>query len=599
MVMAALLLAVFMPALASPASPFSNAGLGSRETILKPTFVGGVDGEETLSYDGPNNDAIGLTSGGTYAGAAMFTAPSACTLKAITFYHYQASTSDYVFAWAAGTSTEPGAVLDSVAYNGADTLWLRVDYMAPIVLAEGDQFWVGARMTHAAGVYPLGVDAGPGNPNGGFLYNAGAWTTLAAVGFDVNWNMKAIISTVSLAHDVGVQSVAPVGRIAPGSTADFSTVVKNFGSNTETFDVHYEVLDSIGGVNAFEGDTTITGLAAGATADIAIGSLMPNTGDVFITTVVTTLSGDENPANDTKVGRSACSIGSNPDGFGYIYEATQEGDSVTYTWIDPSSGTPITAWQGTGDDGYASISLPFTFPYYDQDLTSLNVCTNGFLETGTGVEYTNAALPNAADANMMCMFWDDLNPSAGGTVYQYNSPMNDYTVIAFVNVPPYSGTGTLTAEIILDNQGRIRCNYQTLPATVNSATTGIQGLTGSSNWYLQYCFNGAPVNHTPAPSTTVLYYYPPYLGVSEGRKPAVAKTRLCLPTPCVRNSIEFPGTLGKGTVQVYDLAGNMVKSLGLNGRTAQVSLDGLNAGMYFVKLNTGTTNEIHKLVLVR
>lgn len=597
-VMAALLLAVSMPVLAKTAQ-FSNAGLGSHEVILKPAFTGGTDGEETLSYDGPNNDAIGLTSGGTYAGAAKFTAPSACTLKAVTFYHYQASTSDYVFAWAAGTASEPGAILDSVAYNGADTLWLRLDYTVPIVLNEGDEFWVGARMTHAAGVYPLGIDAGPGDPNGGFLYNAGAWTTLPAVGFDVNWNIKAIISTVSLAHDVGVQSVAPTGRVAPNSTVDFSTVIKNFGSNAETFDVHYEVLDSIGGVNAFEGDTTLTALGVGATATIAIGSLTAEAGDVFITTVSTALPGDENPANDVKVGRAACSIGSNPDGFGYIYEAMQEGDSVTYNWIDPSTGTPISAWQGTGDDGYATITLPFTFRYYDQDLTSLNVCTNGFVETGTGVEYTNAALPNAADANMMCLFWDDLNPSVGGTVYQYNDPGNTYTVIAWVNVPPYSGSGTLTAEMVLDNQGRIRCNYQTLPATVNSATTGIQGLTGASNWFLQYGFNGAPPNHTPAPSTTVLYYYPPYIGVNEGQKPAVAKARLSLPTPYTRNSIEFPGTLGTGTAQVYDLAGNMVKSLGLNGRTARVSLDGLNAGLYFVKLDTGSANEIHKLVLVR
>ena len=596
---AVLLLAAFMPAMANSPASFSRAGLGPRETILKPALASGVDGQETLHYDAYNYDAIGLTPGGTFTGAVKFTAPAACTLKSVLFYHFMPSTGDYVFAWAAGASSEPGAILDSVAYNGADTLWLRRDYSVPIVLNEGDDFWVGARMTHAAGIYPLGVDSGPMVPNGGFLYNNGAWTTLYAQGLDYNWNIRAIIATASPAHDAGVLSVAPVGRLYPGGTADFSAVAKNYGSNAETFVVHCEVLDSVAGTNAFSRDTTLTGLAPGATVTIAIGSLSPDIGDVFITTVTTALAGDENPENDVKVGRLECRIGSFPDGFGYIYEAMQESDSVTFNWVSPASGAPITAWQGTADDGYAALTLPFTFPYYDQSLTSINVCTNGFLETGTGTELRNVPLPSAADDNMMCLYWDDLDLTSGGAVYQLNSPTNDYTVIAFVNVPPYSGSGTLTAEVILDNQGRIRCNYLSLPDVVNSATTGIQGETGASNWYLQYCFNGAPANHMPAESTTVLYYYPPYIGVSEGRTSMVAKTRLSLPAPYTRNSIEFPGTLGKGTVHVYDLAGNMVKSLGLDGRTAQVSLDGLNAGLYFVKLNTGSASEIHKLVLVR
>lgn len=602
-VMAALLLAFAVPVFAKASADlavFAKANLGPREMILEPTW-GGVDDEETLHYDGPNADAIGLTAGGTYTGAVRFTPTENCQLVALLFFQYQASSNEKAFVWAAGSTSQPGPLRDSANYPGAgDSVWKRVDFAAPIPLNANEDFWLGPRMTHAQGVYPLGVDAGPMVPTrGGWIYFQGAWSQLADYGLNYNWNIRAIVTTQSLAHDVGVLSVSPSGRIRVGETAVFEGVVKNYGTNTETFDVHYEVLDSIAGVNLFEGDTTITGLAAGATARINIGSTVPDVGDVLITTISTALVGDENPANDVRTARAICRRGSDPDGFGYIYESTQEGDTVTYNWINPTAGTPITTWTGSSDDGYSVRTLPFTFPYYGQNLNGINICTNGFLETGTATTYTNATLPQSTIPNMIAFYWDDMNPGAGGTVYQYNSPANDYTVFAFVNVPPYSGTGTLTAQCVIDNQGRIRFNYQAVPAATNSNTIGIQGLTGASNWFHQYCYNGAPANHVPAANVSILFYYPPYLGVNEGRRPEVANPRLSLPTPYTKNVIDLSAKLGKGSAQVYDLAGNIVRSVELGGRDVQVSLDGLNAGMYFVKLSAGSTNEIHKLVLVR
>ncbi len=165
-------------------------------------------------------------------------------------------------------------------------------------------------------------------------------------------------------------------------------------------------------------------------------------------------------------------------------------------------------------------------------------------------------------------------------------------------MPPYSGTGTLTAEVILDNQGRIRCNYQALPDATSSNTLGIQGANGASNWFHQYCFNGAPANHVPAPNTTVLYYYPPYIGVAEARPPVVIE-RFRLPSPYTRNVVDLPGQLGKGLLRVYDLTGREVVRAELDGRDRQVALDGLNAGLYFVQLDTNRSSELQKLVLVR
>jgi hypothetical protein len=212
--------------------------------------------------------------------------------------------------------------------------------------------------------------------------------------------------------------------------------------------------------------------------------------------------------------------------------------------------------------------------------------------------YTNTALPAATITDLIGLYWDDLNTNTSGMVYQYNSPANDYTVFAWVGVPPYTGTGTLTAEVVLDNQGRIRCNYQALPDAVNSNTLGIQGATGASNWYLQYCFNGTPAGHVPAPSTTVLYYYPPYIGMTEARPP-VARERFRLPSPYARNVVDLPAWLGKGSLRVFDLTGRQVVEAKLDGRDRQVALDGLNAGLYFVQFDTNASSELQKLVLVR
>ncbi len=70
-----------------------------------------------------------------------------------------------------------------------------------------------------------------------------------------------------------------------------------------------------------------------------------------------------------------------PDGFGYIYLSTQDGDTgLTFNWIDiTTTGTAV----GAGDDWCSGSSastlyyLGFSFPYYDQTRDSISICSNG------------------------------------------------------------------------------------------------------------------------------------------------------------------------------------------------------------------------------
>jgi hypothetical protein len=77
------------------------------------------------------------------------------------------------------------------------------------------------------------------------------------------------------------------------------------------------------------------------------------------------------------------------------------------------------------DDTYVAQALPFAFPFYGNEYNSVFVTSNGLLTFSEGGSYSfgNDALPSAgAPNNMICAFWDDLDPEEGGTVRYYHDP---------------------------------------------------------------------------------------------------------------------------------------------------------------------------------
>ena len=119
--------------------------------------------------------------------------------------------------------------------------------------------------------------------------------------------------------------------------------------------------------------------------------------------------------------------------------------------------------------------------------------SNGFVSftSPTGTYYTNGALPSATDPDdMVCAYWDDLNPSDGGTIYTYQDLANQRFIVQWNNVPRY-GTGGAqqqTFEIILNANGSIVTQYKSVN-NVTSSTVGIENANGSVA--LQVVFNAA------------------------------------------------------------------------------------------------------------
>ncbi len=190
-----------------------------------------------------------------------------------------------------------------------------------------------------------------------------------------------------------------------------------------------------------------------------------------------------------------------PDAFGYRWIDSDSPGGPTFNWVDISTvGTQVTSWNGSADDGYATIPFPFSFSLYGTAFSgSINVCTNGFLSfTSTSTDYSNLALPNStAPLSAIFPFWDDLYLVTSGTVYYYNDVANSRFIVEYLNVPHFSSGGPYTFEVIFKPDGTMLYQYQSMDLTlVNSSTIGIQNAAGTVA--LQVAYNSNYVHNNLA-----------------------------------------------------------------------------------------------------
>ncbi|MER3522665.1 MAG: hypothetical protein C4326_01005 [Ignavibacteria bacterium] len=200
-------------------------------------------------------------------------------------------------------------------------------------------------------------------------------------------------------------------------------------------------------------------------------------------------------APDTEFGDSPNGRGG-PDAFGYSWIDSDEPGGPTFSWLDIKSvGTQITTWTGSGDDGYARVTLPFSFSFYGSPYTDAYVGTNGFLSFGAGyTSWFNTAIPTTAPPNnAIYPFWDDLNfNEPGGTAWYYYDAANQRFIVQWDSVSHYGPAttpGRYTFQTILYRDGRILTQYRRMEGTLNSATIGIENSAGTIG--LQVVFNAA------------------------------------------------------------------------------------------------------------
>ncbi len=184
-----------------------------------------------------------------------------------------------------------------------------------------------------------------------------------------------------------------------------------------------------------------------------------------------------------------------PDGHGYVFRDSDEQDGPSYNWIDiEASGTAL----ALADDDYAGpLELPWTFNWYDEEYSSVYICSNGYLMFGGGsTDYGNDPLPSsAAPNNLLALFWDDLNPASGGTVY-YGQSGDDW-ICQFQDVREYGGSGTITAQVILREDGTVLLQYNSLSGglNINEESIGTENLSGEDGLGISYNSDPAAYPH--------------------------------------------------------------------------------------------------------
>jgi len=182
-------------------------------------------------------------------------------------------------------------------------------------------------------------------------------------------------------------------------------------------------------------------------------------------------------------------------------------DTIAYNFEDISgTGTPL----ALTDDSVLSFPFGFSFDYYGGAYTSFYVSSNGFL---TDVDWgpgccTGMPLPDTTEPNgVIAAWWEDLNPSAGGTVHYQTlgSAPNRYSIVQFTNIQHYSTGNPVTMQYKLyETTGVIEVHYQAAPSDGGTHSAGIENQDGTVG--LQYYLGTAALTtplalrYTPAPA---------------------------------------------------------------------------------------------------
>ncbi|MCB2219824.1 MAG: T9SS type A sorting domain-containing protein [Bacteroidetes bacterium] len=192
--------------------------------------------ETELAWDnGINNDAIGLTNGGTFSVASHWTpaelAPyNGMSLDKITFF-----AGDYpgpsftIKVWTGESGIE---VLSQPLASFVQNDWNEIELETPYIIDASEDLWFGYETTHEVDEYPAGVDAGPAIITyGDMILNGGSWESmyvLTAGAIDANWNLIATLNASG--ENKEMVTIISKGKHATPSFSKGSFTSQGFGS---------------------------------------------------------------------------------------------------------------------------------------------------------------------------------------------------------------------------------------------------------------------------------------------------------------------------------------------------------------------------------
>lgn len=143
-----------------------------------------------------------------------------------------------------------------------------------------------------------------------------------------------------------------------------------------------------------------------------------------------------------------------PDGSADYYRACVY-ESADF--LEPVEGQTVLA---LSDDSYERVSVsPASVSLYGRLYSGVYVGSNGFVTFSYGnSDFSETIDEHFASPPRISVFWDDLDPSAGGQVSYRQFP--DRFVVTWENVPEHSGSNRVSAQLRLFFDGVIDITYR-------------------------------------------------------------------------------------------------------------------------------------------
>ena len=183
-------------------------------------------------------------------------------------------------------------------------------------------------------------------------------------------------------------------------------------------------------------------------------------------------------------------------------------DTIPYNWQDISgTGTAVTL---TDDSVSGALPMGFSFDFFGTGYTDAYASSNGFMTFASGSGNgccTGQALPNpSAPNNLIAGWWEDLNPSGGGTVHYQTlgTAPNRVFILQFTNIPHYPSGNPVTMQYkLFETTNVIEVHYQAAPSDGGTHSAGIENADGTVG--VQYSYGTAAlttpeaVRYAPTP----------------------------------------------------------------------------------------------------
>jgi len=178
--------------------------------------------------------------------------------------------------------------------------------------------------------------------------------------------------------------------------------------------------------------------------------------------------------------------------FSVIPQTAFDNTTTNVVWSNTNTGFP-------NDDDHQLVPIGFNFSFGGVNYTQTRIISNGMLHFGADQAvhqaFANTTLPTGAGDRLVMPYWDDLDPSSGGTVTYgtFGTAPNRRFAATWNGVPRYNQPFTnYTLQVVLFESGNILYRYGSGNANGASATIGIEE-DGAD--FTQFSFNTVSVSN--------------------------------------------------------------------------------------------------------